>query len=272
VSEDRPAGDAELETIGEWSVRKSQIVESYAAPYLDIVRPRFRAIYMDAFAGEGLYEERATGAVVEGTALRVTALRPGFHEHHLIDNKADRIERLRSRVGRRDDVRYYPGDANQVLVETVLPLADPEHVRALCFLDPYGVNIRWGTIARAAAGRHTELFIHFAISGVNRNAKGKGEEERIAALFGNDSWRPALRKLEESPLLGADWVLEEKVRGNDPVVEAFRKRLREVFDYVAPPQRMRKNKKGPDLYYLFFASQNAVGAKIAADVLKKHGG
>jgi three-Cys-motif partner protein len=55
------------------------------------------------------------------------------------------------------------------------------------------------------------------------------------------------------------------------IVEAFRERLRAVagFKYVPSPVAMR-NDQGAIVYYLFFASQNETGAKIANDILKRH--
>jgi hypothetical protein len=53
--------------------------------------------------------------------------------------------------------------------------------------------------------------------------------------------------------------------------QSFGKRLKEKagFKYVPDPIPMR-NKKGVAIYYLFFASHNAVGDKIAKAIFKKY--
>ena len=60
-------------------------------------------------------------------------------------------------------------------------------------------------------------------------------------------------------------------QGNDAIVAAFRKRLREVagFAFVPEPLPM-KNSTNADIYYLFFASQKPVAEKIISDIFKKY--
>ena len=76
-----------------------------------------------------------------------------------------------------------------------------------------------------------------------------------------------------SRLRGAG-VLRDEVRGEAPhshLPEAFRRRLIEVagFKYVPEPVLMRMDDlQGPPLYYLFFASHNKTGARIAEHVFK----
>ena len=60
-------------------------------------------------------------------------------------------------------------------------------------------------------------------------------------------------------------------RSNEAVVEAFRKRLKDVagFSYVPEPIPMR-TRKGAVIYYLFFASPNNTGAKIVSEIFAKY--
>ena len=64
---------------------------------------------------------------------------------------------------------------------------------------------------------------------------------------------------------------ELKTRDTNAVVEAFQKRLKSVatFSYVTKPIPMH-NSRGAILCYLFFASHNATGAKIAKDIFDKY--
>jgi hypothetical protein len=64
----------------------------------------------------------------------------------------------------------------------------------------------------------------------------------------------------------------EKIKqGNDTIVSAFKERLKSVagFAYVADPLPM-KNGRNAIVYYLFFASQKPVAAKIIADIFGKY--
>jgi hypothetical protein len=55
------------------------------------------------------------------------------------------------------------------------------------------------------------------------------------------------------------------------VIEAFRQRLKTVagFGYVPEPIPMQ-NDKGAVIYYLFFASPNATGARIVEYIFEKY--
>jgi three-Cys-motif partner protein len=92
------------------------------------------------------------------------------------------------------------------------------------------------------------------------------EIDRMNAVWGDDSWRKAVRKTQR----GLFGDIDEK-RTNEAVAEAFRKRLEEVagFKYVSKPVPMR-NSTGAVVYYLYFASPNQTGAKIVGDIFRKY--
>jgi len=55
------------------------------------------------------------------------------------------------------------------------------------------------------------------------------------------------------------------------IIKAYQARLKDVagFKYVPDPMPMR-NKKGVEIYYLFFASSNKTGSKIATSIFEKY--
>ena len=88
----------------------------------------------------------------------------------------------------------------------------------------------------------------------------------MSAFWGDETWREvAYRKTQ-----GLFDTIEEKV-STESVVAAFRDKLRTVagFDYVPEPIPMR-NTRGATVYYLFFASPNATGAKIVSQIFDKY--
>jgi three-Cys-motif partner protein len=64
--------------------------------------------------------------------------------------------------------------------------------------------------------------------------------------------------------------MEEK-ETNSAIAQAYKKRLQDVagFKFVPEPIPMR-NSKGVILYYIFFASHNETGDKIARHILRKY--
>jgi three-Cys-motif partner protein len=91
---------------------------------------------------------------------------------------------------------------------------------------------------------------------------------RMTAFWGDESWR----SVAYEPDPQGDFFDEQAMRKlpNSAIVAAFRNRLRDVagFAHVPEPIPMR-NKKNAVVYYLFFASQNKVAAKIASWIFER---
>lgn len=86
----------------------------------------------------------------------------------------------------------------------------------------------------------------------------------MSAFWGDESWRAAAYSNEQNRFK------EMEKQPNEVVVEAFRKRLRQVagFKYVPPPVAM-KNSTGATVYYLFFATQEKLADKIVRDIFRR---
>jgi three-Cys-motif partner protein len=85
-------------------------------------------------------------------------------------------------------------------------------------------------------------------------------------FWGDNSWRSAAYR-QETDLFGP----RQEKAGNEDVAEAYRARLKNVagFRYVPKPLPMR-NSTGAIIYYLFFASMNATGARIVEDIFQRY--
>jgi three-Cys-motif partner protein len=269
-----------FDKINYWSQVKLDIVREYARAYSTILakQPNLQHVYVDAFAGAGLHQLKTTGDLVAGSPLNALAVEPPFKELHLIDLDGAKVANLRELVGARANVFIYEGNCNQILLEKVFPRLHYEsYRRALCLLDPYGLTLEWEVIAKAASLGTIEIFLNFPIMDMNRNALwsnpagvSEADIKRMNAFWGDDSWRRAVY-LEQTTLFGESDLV--KSGGNRDVVDAFRQRLRGVagFKEVPRPVAMKNTKNAP-VYYLFFASQNSTGAKIARHILRKYSG
>jgi three-Cys-motif partner protein len=273
------ASRLQFDQIGYWSQVKLEIVRDYARAYSRILakQPRFRHVYVDAFAGAGLHELKTSGELVPGSPLNALAVEPPFSELHLVDLDRGKTDHLRRLVGSRSGVTIYEGDCNKILVEKIFPrIRYEDYMRGLCLLDPYGLTLNWEVIASAAAMKSIEIFLNFPIMDMNRNALWSRaanvdpeDVKRMNAFWGDESWRNVVYKGRQLTLDGKEDLI--KTAGNDQIAEAFRERLKAVagFAEVPPPIPMR-NSKNAIVYYLFFASHNKIGAKIARDVLKRY--
>ena len=175
---------------------------------------------------------------------------------------------LRAAVGDHADVFLYNEDANEALLRIIPTVKYSEFKRALCVLDPYGLDLDWKVLVAAAKQGTVEIFFNFSIMDINRNILRRDHDminqkqyDRMMRAWGDDSWQRELFSTDDN-LFGEP----EKVN-NWTIAEAFRRHLHDVagFAYVPEPVAM-KNSKNAVLYFWFFASQNPTGAKIAKDI------
>jgi three-Cys-motif partner protein len=266
-----------LDRIGEWSHAKHEIIDKYARAYMTVLhRQGFakRVVYIDAFAGAGVAEDRASGELRLGSALLAMQVQPPFDELHFVEANDEKARFLRQSTSHDVRVQVQVGDANRILLSDILPRCRYEdYARALCLLDPYGLSVDWSLIRTIGQMQSVEIFFNFMVVWANRNVLWKRPElvpqERLRLMdrvWGDRSWVNALYKQEED-LLG---VRSQKLP-NKAVAAAYRTRLRKVagFRFVPEPVPM-KNTRGATVYYLFFASSNKTGAGIVEDIFSQY--
>lgn len=265
--------------IGYWSEIKLKILREYALQYSVILSKQnyLKHVYIDAFAGAGVHLSRETKGVVLGSPLNALYVQPPFKELHLIDLDGKKIGILTELTNEYDNVHIYKGDSNKILLNEVFPKVRYEdYRRGLCLLDPYGLHLKWQVLETAASMKSIEIFLNFPIMDMNRNVFWRDMEAvdakdvaRMTSFWGDDSWKEAA--YSESPqksLFGDEQLLKEP---NYSIAEKFRERLKAVagFEFVPKPIPMR-NSMGATIYYLFFASNNKTGTKIAEHILNKY--
>ena len=266
--------DRDFDEIGYWSVVKLEILKEYASAYSRILSAKnLPHSYIDAFAGAGRHRLKKHGGFVLGSPINALKVRPAFRDYYLIDIDAERIKGLKKLIGERPDVHLYEGDCNGILQEEILPLFKYEtYRRALCILDPYGLQVLWGVIVQAGQLGTIDLFLNFPVMGMNRNVLWRNPERvseqmrlRMDASWGDRSWtqvaytseRSLFKELEKEP--------------NEVIAEGFRKRLVEVAGFKRVPEPMpMRNDQGAVVYYLFFASQVDVAERIVTDIFEKY--
>jgi len=263
----------QFDEIGYWSEIKLEIVRDYAAAYSTILtKKKLPHIYIDAFAGAGQHISKSTGGFVPGSPLNALNVQPPFREYYFIDLDVTRVESLQRIAGARNDVHVYEGDCNEVLVKRVFPPLHFESFRrALCLLDPYGLDLNWDVMFQAGQLGTIDMFLNFPVMDMNRNVLWRNPDKvsieqlaRMTSFWGGD-WKEAAYTTERS-LFG-----EPEKESNDAIAAAFGLRLQKIagFKNVPAPLPMR-NSKGATVYYLFFASQVGVAEKIVMDIFAKY--
>ena len=268
-----------LSEIGYWSEIKLEIIKKYAEAYSIILSKQgfLKHIYIDAFAGAGIHISKTSKEIVAGSPLNALNVKPPFKELHLIDLDGKRAKFLDELTQDFSNVYVYQGDCNKILLEKVFPKVRYEdYRRGLCLLDPYGLHLNWEVLRKAGEMKSLDIFLNFPTMDMNRTTLWKNfgavDEEmikRMTAFWGDESWKDVSYSLSPQPALFGEEIKEKE--SNQAIAESFRERLQTVagFKFVPKPIPMR-NSTGATLYYLFFASNNEKGDKIARYILKKY--
>jgi three-Cys-motif partner protein len=161
---------------GPWTEEKLDTFEKYVLAYLTIMnayRDKYgwKITYFDGFAGSGerttLDEEYAVTAnlfgeddvtkadldVYTGAAERVVRLEQkgvrSFDRYCFVEkndkSRAALIERL-DRYPTSGNKEYFQGDTNDILEKFAINLSFDSKHKALIFLDPFGMQLKWETI------------------------------------------------------------------------------------------------------------------------------
>lgn len=267
----------EMDKIGIWSEVKLAIIREYMPAYSKLVTDHnLYHLYIDGFAGYGLHESRTSGSIVPGSPLNALKTLPPFQEYHFIDLNPARARRLRSYAPGRDDVHVHEGDCNEVLLKLFPNVLWKEYRRALCLLDPYGIDIAWEVVAAAGGMKSVEIFLNFMVMDMNMNVLLQHPEnaqpnqiKRMKRFWGDQSWRDAIYA-QQTTLFGED----DRVKHSDSnakIADAYRTRLKDAAGFRFVPEPLPfLNDQGATIYYLFFASPNETGHNIVVDIFDKY--
>lgn len=108
-----------------------------------------------------------------------------------------RAKLLRQLAQGKQNVTVYEGDCNTLLLQEVFPKCRYEDFRrALCLLDPYGLNPNWEVVQMAGQMKSIEVLLNFMIMDANMNVLWRNPDrvpsrqiERMNAFGGDESWR-----------------------------------------------------------------------------------
>src|SRR6185437_2319396 len=125
----------------------------------------------------------------------------------------------------------------------VLPnLSYASRKRAIAFLDPFGMQLQWQTMAQIASTKTIEIMLNFPVMAINRGVLrqrpeliSKSDKARLDEFWGTSDWTLDLYE-EEKTLFGTE-VVKKRLSGKE-MGAVFCKRLSEVFPYCSEPLLM----------------------------------
>lgn len=262
---------------------------------------KFVYAYIDAFAGTGYrtlrdedsqvplpfseLTEQESQRFIDGSARIALKVEPRFSKYIFIEQDPARYEELKnlksdfSHLG--EDLIFKNQDANEYVEQTFggNPSWMRKHRRrAVMFLDPFGMQVKWETLKIIARTKAIDLWLLFPLGvAVNRMLKKDAQipikwQERLTALFGTEEWRDAFYEPKTERTLFGEREFLGKVENPFPhISEFFVERLKTIFAGVAENPLTLHNSRGNPIYLLCFATGNPDAAKtaikIAQDIL-----
>ena len=271
----------DVDIIGPWSEQKLDLLSQYLHAYSRIMNKKksewLKAYhYIDAFAGSLTPISRDQQAYVDGSPLVALKTMPPFDGYWFIEKKQERIRRLKSIKQEYPDrnVNIFHGDCNEILVSKICPrITYRSFQRAVVFLDPYGLQVKWETVIKLSETKAMDLFINFPIMGVNRLLKkrevpSQSAIEVLTRIFGDDSFLNLYQESRQLTIFG-ERPMERVTLDAESVSNLYRNRLKTLFKYVSQPKIMRNSTNSP-LYALIMASHNERAIKITNDIFGRH--
>jgi three-Cys-motif partner protein len=290
MSVDHPFG-------GEWTDRKLSVLAKYLSFFTTALRNQgFELMYIDGFAGSGgrtverilshaspLFGTSAASEKVEapGSARIALETDPPFHRMVLIERHGRRFAALKALCAQYPhvEVEALNGEANEAIRtlcrSTVWrgPRAPGRGIRAVLFLDPYGMNVEFETLRQIAATQAIDVWYLFPLSGVFRQATKQGHKltpdkrEAITRILGTDEWEREFYKAPPHVDLFGEAADRQRVADVNAIEAYVQARLRSVFPTVSKPLRLHMDNGAP-LFSLFFAVSNkdkkAIGLALRA--------
>ena len=252
-----------------WSIEphtraKHDLLSRYLKAWYPIIgRYSQRAVFIDAFAGPGVYEDGSPGSPIIAlrTLLDHSALGSlsGCTFYFLfIESDKKRFAHLEAEIKKLDalpgNVQVMLRNSNFVTVaEELASLINDEKqglAPTLAFLDPFGISgVPLNLIAQLLASDKCELFITFMADHLNRFARTGQIDRHCEELFGSDDYR--------------------NVRGMTALIDLYERQLHDVakFTYVREFEMLRTD--GHPAYYLIHATRSEKGVGKMKDAMWK---
>lgn len=285
---------------GSWTEKKLDAFSKYVWSYLSIMKknPNWKTIYFDGFAGCGsrtgdihrnrpLFEElniSEESNVYQGSAERVLSLKDNlaFNYYYFIDTDKKALQTLQIRIeekiseSRNRKIIFRKDDVNNQLLELSTAMKrDEKKYAALIFLDPFGMQIEWESIASLEDTR-TDIWILLPTGVIvnrllDRNAKLE-HIEKLTSFFGLAEQKIKeffYRKETEQTLFGEEERIKKVTGPIEKIAELYVHQLKTIWKFVTGKPLVLLNRKNVPIYHLVFASNNKTAVKIASQIIQR---
>ena len=305
---------------GDWTERKLNALLAYARAYLQVFKHQQWAetIYFDGFAGSGNAKilpysgnvmidsiDNTTPAdfrVYEGAARQMVMMdNASFDYYLLVDKDPSNYESLQNL---QYEATHLPpgsiiveqGDSNLALNTLIKMMKLDKGRRALLFLDPFGMQMDWKSIAQLKEVNYDKggvdlwLLVPTGVA-INRlipknpDKRHPGNEKKLEQFFGLsiDKIRdflyqhPADKRMETGLISLFDLMEDEEIdeplekvsQPIEKIMDIYRAQLQTIWKHVTEKPLVLKNSRNTPIFHFVFASNNPTAMRIATDIIDK---
>lgn len=262
-----PSGiDETIWPLDQHTAAKHEILRNYLAGWFPILaNTSGRIVYIDGFAGPGIYEGGEDGSPV--IALKTACehvLRDRFKEvvFVFIENRKDRADKLNEILGKLPNIpKNFSYEVISGDFETVIsPLLDgiekdgKNLAPTFAFIDPFGyTGFSMSLLRRILSYPKCEVFITF-MSGFIKRFLDESKEEALDELFGTPEWRK-IRSVEGYR--------------DDALLELYKTQVKAVCDAKYVKSFEMIGEKGATIYHLIFCTNHVKGLEVMKTAMWK---
>lgn len=278
---------------GPWTEKKLEAFSKYVWSYLTIMKkyPYWKTIYFDGFAGSGTREKRTNRDLMQqlkiteeeertykGAAERVLGLENlGFDYYYFIDKNEESLNKLKQKLNeqfKNKNLEFRLGDANEQLNKLAKALQDNKYA-ALVFLDPFGMQIDWNSIANLKGTRSDVWILVPTGVIVNRllDKAGKLEfSDKLESFLGLPIAEIKSFFYEEKKiptLFGEEEIITKVSKPIEKIANLYAQRMKTIWEHVTEEPLVLKNSNNVPIFHFVFASNNKNAKKIAKQIIDK---
>lgn len=263
---------------------KEEVVLRYLEAYLVALSAQpFNLTYIDAFAGSGWRRSTGSpgGAGTRGCALKVLAMPRRFHRYSFGDLKPQNVASLNQEVEQQREAWSAAGlalpqqpevsvacaDANDLVADECARLRANRMARAVAFLDPFGMQVKWETLRRIKETGKVDLWLLLPIHiGLVRMLPRHGRmheawKRRLDEFLGYTGWREQAYPETTTVDLFGERTVTQRVEA-DQLTNIVMARLRELFGTGLLNRALDLHIGGRRSYTLVFACTSPVSGAV----------
>ena len=275
---------------GKWTNEKLDLIKKYLKAYATIMnKQNFKFAYIDAFAGSGYFRKIDNQSrslfmpefgveekhFFDGSARIALRIKPKFQHYIFVEkdeNRSKQLEKLKTEFpDKADNIQVINEESNKYLQN--ICKKDWSNHRAVVFLDPYGMQVKWKTVEVIASTKAIDLWILFPLGqAINRLLKRDGNirhstKNTLTEFFGEERWfEEFYTKSTQLSIIEENIKKYQKNADFNKISTYFSERLNTIFKGRVSIPRPLYNSTNNPLFLLFFAAGNEKGARTAIKI------